>query len=117
MRASSRSAYADVFQYIDPATATVEQLEGQFRNYTPRGQVGRMVALFRSLCEYTGIMPKGAASLEARTQARGSSSHKPKQPKATPHRGRRAVALSRRTIRPRRHRRLRAVPRIATSIS
>ena len=50
-------AYADVLQYINPETATLEQIEGQFRRYTPRGQRERMVVLFRNLCVYTGIIP------------------------------------------------------------
>ena len=52
-----QSAYADVLQYINPETATLEQIEGQFRRYTPRGQRERMVVLFRNLCVYTGIIP------------------------------------------------------------
>lgn len=70
-----RAAYADVFQYIDPATATYEQIEGQFRNYTPRGQLGRMVALFRGLCEYTGIMSPGAAEPTAPKPRKAPTAH------------------------------------------
>ncbi len=51
-----RSAYADVLHYIDPATADIGRIEGQFRNYTPRGQVARQAALFRGLCVFTGII-------------------------------------------------------------
>ncbi len=63
-----KAAYADVFQYLDPSTATYEQIEGQFRNYTPRGQLDRMVALFKGLCEYTSIMSPGSASVGAKAR-------------------------------------------------
>lgn len=64
-----RAAYADVFQYVDPATASPEHLEGQFRNYTPRGQVERMVALFRGLCEFVGIIPEGQGRPESKPRS------------------------------------------------
>lgn len=67
-----RSAYADVFQYIDPANATYEQIEGQFRNYTPRGQLARMVALFRGLCEYAGLMQPGSVVVPTKTPGAAS---------------------------------------------
>lgn len=93
-----RAAYADVFQYVDPATASAEHLEGQFRNYTPRGQIGRMVGLFRGLCEYVGIVPEGQADSDSkprpprpRSPAAGSSKSngsksKPSTPGRTGHR-------------------------------
>lgn len=55
-----RSAYADVLNYVDPATADIARIEGQFRNYTPRGQVARQAALFRGLCLFTGMIPRDA---------------------------------------------------------
>jgi len=64
-----RAAYADVFQYVDPATASPEHLEGQFRNYKPRGQVERMVALFRGLCEFVGIIPEGQGRPESKPRS------------------------------------------------
>lgn len=63
-----RAAYADVFQYLsDPRTASAERLDSLFRSYEPRGQRDRMVACFRGLCEYVGIMdpPDGAPSGQA----------------------------------------------------
>jgi hypothetical protein len=63
-----RAAYADVFQYLaDPRAATVERLDSLFRSYEPRGQRDRMVACFRGLCEYVGMMdsPDGTPASEA----------------------------------------------------
>lgn len=51
-----RSAYADVFQYVDPATDDPTRVRDQFRHYTPRGQQERMVTLFRGLCEFAGVI-------------------------------------------------------------
>jgi len=51
-----RAAYADVFQYVDPATDPVARIRDQFRHYQPRGQQERMVTLFMGLCEYVGII-------------------------------------------------------------
>ena len=51
-----RAAYDEVFQYIDPKTATDTQIRDAFRSYQPRGQHGRMVTLFTGLCQAAGIM-------------------------------------------------------------
>lgn len=48
--------YAEVFQYVDPATASHEKVRDAFRTYSPRGQQGRMVTLFLGLCEAAGII-------------------------------------------------------------
>lgn len=79
-----RAAYADVFLYIDPLTASYEQIEGQFRHYTPRGQLARMVALFRGLCEYAEITPAGVGeppSAPAKPRATRSAPKVKGQPK------------------------------------
>ena len=77
-----RAAYADVFQYIDPTTATAAEIEGQFRNYTPRGQLHRMVALFRSLCVYAEIIPSDQAqTLGAEPRPRRPQATTPRKPR------------------------------------
>jgi hypothetical protein len=73
-------AYADVIQYIDFDTVSTEQIEGQFRRYTPRGQVERMAVLFRGLCLYTGLM--AGSSDEAHTVMQPTRNRRPKP--ATP---------------------------------
>lgn len=50
-----REAYAEVLKYVDPATATLEEIERQFRVFEPTGQVPRMVQLFIGLFTYVGI--------------------------------------------------------------
>jgi hypothetical protein len=55
-----RAVYADVFQYVDPASDPLEKVTDQFRHYEPRGQIKRMVTLFLTLCEFAGILPEGS---------------------------------------------------------
>lgn len=50
-----RTAYADIFQYVDPATDSEERVRDQFRHCEPLGQLNRMVKLFLGLCEAAGI--------------------------------------------------------------
>jgi hypothetical protein len=49
------SAYADVLQYVDPATDSPTAIRDAFRNYTPIGQQDRMVTLFTGLFRSAGI--------------------------------------------------------------
>jgi hypothetical protein len=49
------AAYADVLQYIDPATATETEVRDAFRLYQPVGQQSRMVTLFIMLYAAAGI--------------------------------------------------------------
>ncbi len=74
-----RSAYADVFQYADPTTDPPERVRDQFRHYTPRGQQERMVTLFRGLCEFAGLLPKGEQPREPRQRrvSRPKTNNKP----------------------------------------
>jgi hypothetical protein len=74
-----RAGYADVFQYIEPATADLERIEGQFRSYTPRGQRERMVTLFRGLCAYTGIVGSDEQHVKVPTQRRTKAATQAKE--------------------------------------
>jgi len=44
--------YAHVFEVVEPANATYEQVQDAFRSFAPQGQRDRMVSLFLSLLEY-----------------------------------------------------------------
>lgn len=52
-----RTGYAEVFEAVDPATASVSQIETAFRFYSPQAQRDKMVALFMGLCDAAGILP------------------------------------------------------------
>lgn len=52
-----REAYAEVFQFTDPATDTVDRIADAFRAFEPIGQLRRMVTLFLGLCEAAGLSP------------------------------------------------------------
>src|SRR5688572_2283581 len=49
------TAYADALAFIDPATATENQIRDAFRHYQPVGQQPRMVTLFLGLYAAAGI--------------------------------------------------------------
>jgi len=57
------ATYADVLQFVDPATADESKLRDAFRNYQPQGQQSRMITLFSGLFRAAGIGPEktGAA--------------------------------------------------------
>lgn len=77
-----RSVYGDVFQYVDPATASATQVRDAFRSYAPHGQQDRMVTLFLGLCQRAGIVageaPAKTREVRTRTNAPPKSSVKPK---------------------------------------
>jgi len=52
-----QSVYADVLQFVDPATATETQLRDAFRSYQPQGQQPRMITLFTGLFRSAGVGP------------------------------------------------------------
>lgn len=87
-----RSVYSDVFNYVDPATASYTEIRDTFRSYNPRGQQERMVTLFTGLCVEAGIIsevpPKPAstrrstgASRQPTNGARTTSRSAQKDPK------------------------------------
>lgn len=49
------ATYADALKFIDPASATEEEIRDAFRNYQPVGQQIRMVALFIALYVAAGV--------------------------------------------------------------
>lgn len=54
------AAYADVLQFVDPATDDDTKVRDAFRNFKPVGQQDRMVTLFLRLYEYAGVeLPSG----------------------------------------------------------
>jgi hypothetical protein len=55
-------AYADVLNFIDPATADEIAVRDAFRNYIPVGQQPRMVSLFIALYAAAGIGPERPAT-------------------------------------------------------
>jgi hypothetical protein len=64
------ATYADVLQFVDPATATESNLTDAFRSYQPQGQQPRMITLFTGLFRAAGIGPeKAVASLRKASKA------------------------------------------------
>lgn len=50
-----KDVYAPVFAFADPATDSPDRIRDAFRGFEPRGQQERMVTLFLSLCQETGL--------------------------------------------------------------
>jgi hypothetical protein len=68
-----RAAYAEVFQFTDPATDDATRIADAFRSYNPPGQRGRMVTLFMGLCEAAGIIPASGGKAPAQPAPRQRS--------------------------------------------
>ena len=51
-----RTAYADAFAVVDPATDSDQAINDAFRFYQPAAQRDKMVTLFMGLCEAGGII-------------------------------------------------------------
>jgi hypothetical protein len=64
-----RGAYAEVLQYVDPATDDTSRIADQFRHFEPIGQLSRMVTLFLGLCVAAGIISEGATRKAAANPA------------------------------------------------
>jgi hypothetical protein len=52
-----KSAYADIFALVDPATDDGTRIRDAFRGFSPIGQQERMVTLFQGLCTAAGLFP------------------------------------------------------------
>jgi len=51
-----RTAYADAFTVVDPATDSDQAISDAFRFYHPAAQRDKMVTLFMGICEAAGII-------------------------------------------------------------
>jgi hypothetical protein len=70
-----KEAYSNVFAIIDPAEATDIEINDAFRYYQPQAQRGRMVSLFRSLCQEAELITGGPP--KTRKRARVAVDSKP----------------------------------------
>lgn len=70
-----KSAYADVFSFVDPAADDETRIRDAFRGYKPVGQQERMVTLFVGLCVAAGLM--GVKPKQARSSPSSSASTAP----------------------------------------
>lgn len=61
-----RSAYAEIFQYVDPADNDAVAIRDAFRGYKPVGQQPRMASLFIGLCGEAGLIPPKTNSEQGR---------------------------------------------------
>ena len=59
-----RTAYAEVFEELDPASASEGELRSAFRRYEPVEERERMVSLFRGLLAEGGIIGEGTEAQE-----------------------------------------------------
>ena len=71
-----RSAYAEIFQFVDPAKDNAVAVRDAFRPYSPTGQQDRMVSLFLALCAEAGIVDESKKS-ESKPAARKPQVQRP----------------------------------------
>jgi Family of unknown function (DUF5343) len=60
-----KSAYADVFSFVDPTKDGETRVRDAFRSYRPVGQQDRMVTLFMGLCSAAGLIAEKPAPARA----------------------------------------------------
>lgn len=65
-----KSAYADIFSFIDPSEDDEIAVRDAFRNYQPIGQQSRMVSLFLGLCGAAGLAPEKPLQQRAQSRSR-----------------------------------------------
>jgi Family of unknown function (DUF5343) len=57
-----KTAYADVFSFVDPTKDGDTRIRDAFRSYQPAAQQARMVSLFTGLCAAAGLISEKPAS-------------------------------------------------------
>jgi hypothetical protein len=63
------ATYAEVFQFVNPASDDEIKIRDAFRTYEPRGQQDRMVTLFLGLCDAAGIRTRESTVAAPRPRA------------------------------------------------
>lgn len=80
-----RAAYVPVFAIVDPAIHGDTAIDDAFRRFEPSAQRGKMIALFRNLCEEAGIIKGGTNARQPVRRASDAQKAKP-SPSVTPKR-------------------------------
>jgi hypothetical protein len=75
-----KSAYSEVFSFVDPRQDDDNKIRDAFRSYNPVGQQSRMVTLFKELCAAAGLRPEKSST----GAAPKPSVPKPKPPTRAP---------------------------------
>lgn len=65
-----RSTYAEILQYADPSTSTLDRITEAFRTYEPQGQRKSMASLLIGLWKYAGLPVLEGDANTARSAAR-----------------------------------------------
>jgi hypothetical protein len=79
-----RESYAEVFQFANPATDSIDRVTDAFRSFTPAAQRNRMVVCFLALCAEAGIALADSPVTEAKVPKSGKSQGLKKKTKSTP---------------------------------
>ena len=82
-----RVAYKKVFEAVDPATGSDDEIANAFRSYSPVAQSHLMVPLFMGLCKKAGIVPPGRVPNKrglGGERKRRKDSAKSRSPESTP---------------------------------